>query len=133
MFNIIWKDFCQNFSFLMDFLKHLPPLPTHLPNSQNLLSITKVFCFCSLRNIAQSWHLNQNLLLNSKSLKYLKKKKVDQKSPLFQTLFVCIGSFTNKLIFWQFHNLMALTNCKTQNAIREHQQKTLSSSTDFGH
>ena len=43
-FSIIWKkDFCQNFPFLMESLK----LPTPL-NNQNLLSMTRVFCRCSL-------------------------------------------------------------------------------------
>ena len=37
--------FVTTFSFLMDSLKHLP---THPLNSQNLLSMTKVFCFCYL-------------------------------------------------------------------------------------
>ena len=43
-FNIIWKNiFFINFPFLMDSLK-----PTHPLNSQNLLSVTKGFCWCSL-------------------------------------------------------------------------------------
>ena len=92
--------FVTTFSFLMDSLKHLP---THPLNSQNLLSMTKVFCFCYLWNTVLRRHLNLNLLLNLKKLKYLKVKKVDQKSKFFvslpKTLFACVDSFTNQLIF----------------------------------
>ena len=42
--NIIWKiDFCPKFPFFNRF----PQTPHHL-NDQNLLSLTKVFCWCSL-------------------------------------------------------------------------------------
>ena len=42
-FNIIWKkDFCHKFSFFNGFTQ------PHLLNSQNPLSMTKVFCQCSL-------------------------------------------------------------------------------------
>ena len=45
-FSIIGKkDFCHKFSFLTDSFK-----PPHPLNSQNLLSVTKVFCQCSLKN-----------------------------------------------------------------------------------
>ena len=47
-FNIISKKyFCHEFSFLTDSLK--PPQPL---NGQNLLSVTKVFCRCSLKYVA---------------------------------------------------------------------------------
>ena len=48
-FNVIWKkkkNFVTNVIFLMDSLR--PLLPTHTLNCQNLLSVTKAFCQCSL-------------------------------------------------------------------------------------
>ena len=40
------KNFVTNVIFLMDSLR--PLLPTHTLNCQNLLSVTKAFCQCSL-------------------------------------------------------------------------------------
>ena len=56
-FNIIWKkDFCHKFYFFNGFTQ-----TSHLPSGQNLLSVTKVFCGCSLRfwiipcQVMQAW------------------------------------------------------------------------------
>ena len=42
------KIFVTHFPFLMDSLKPLQPPPTPHPNSQNPLTMTKVFCQCYL-------------------------------------------------------------------------------------
>ena len=49
-FNIIWKkDFRHKFSFFNDFTQTPQPHPHPHPfNSQNLLSVTKAFCHCSI-------------------------------------------------------------------------------------
>ena len=48
--NIRKKYFCHEFSFLTDLLRPMPP-PL---NGQNPLSVTKVFCWCSVVRLAHS-------------------------------------------------------------------------------
>ena len=50
------KDFCHKFCFLTDSLK-----PTHPLDSQNLLSVAKVFCQCSINVAEESKQLETRL------------------------------------------------------------------------
>ena len=43
------KDFCPKFPFFNGFIQPPPPHPSHPINSQNLLSVIKVFCQFSLK------------------------------------------------------------------------------------
>ena len=51
-FNTVWKkDFSHKFSLLADSLNPPRPPPTNPFNSQNLLSVTKAFRWCSLSQL----------------------------------------------------------------------------------
>ena len=63
-FSIIWKANFQHQFSIFNKLTH--PVPCHPLNCQNLLSVTKVFCWCSLTTSLQPLLRHLQLLQNTK-------------------------------------------------------------------